>query len=333
MNTRKLDEIVGALLARPKGLLAIDESIESCNKRFEALGVETTEEARREYRELLITTPGIEEYISGFILYDETIRQSTTDGKRFADVLKDKGIQVGIKVDQGLEDSGSGEKVTKGLDGLAGRLVEYRAQFSATFTKWRSVVVIGENSPSEENMRQNAERFAAYAKTVQEADMVPIIEPEVLLDGDHSLEKCYEVTAKNLDILFGVLAENKVYLPGIILKTSMVITGKDTSPHASVDAVANMTIKCLREHVPTSLGGIVFLSGGQDSEHATLHLNRMHELHPQLPWPLTFSYSRAIQNDTLHAWASNRSDIAGAQELLLAWTKKDSLASIGEYKK
>lgn len=337
MNTEKLEMIVGKLLAKPKGLLAIDESTESCNKRFEALGVEGSEENRRAYRELLVTTPGIEQYISGYIMYDETIRQTSTDGKRFPDILREKGIEAGIKVDQGLEnflDPGlrredATEKVTKGLDGLADRLIEYRAQFGASFTKWRSVIVIGHNLPTTENLLESARRLAQYAKVVQDADMVPIIEPEVLLEGKHSLDTCYEVTAQNLDIVFTEMESAGVYLPGLILKTSMVMPGAESGEVADIDAVANMTIKCLREHVPGTIGGIVFLSGGQDSEHAALHLNRMHQLYPQLPWPLTFSYSRAMQNDTLQYWAKNPADVLGAQKLLLDWAMKDSQASVG----
>lgn len=330
MNTQKLEMIVNKLLIKPKGLLAIDESTESCNKRFEALGIETTDEARRTYRELLVTAPGIENYISGYIMYDETLRQSSLDGKRFPDILRDRGIEAGIKVDQGLEDSGL-EKVTKGLDGLADRLIEYRAQFGASFTKWRSVVVIGEQTPTDEVLHENANRLAQYAKIVQDADMVPIIEPEVLLGGNHTIDTCYQITAKNLDIVFTAMQNIGVYLPGLILKTSMVMPGKTSPAVADVDTVANMTVKCLREHVPNEIGGIVFLSGGQDSKSATQHLNRMHQLHPNLPWPLTFSYSRAIQNDTLHYWANHRDDVAGAQKLLLDWAKKDSLASVGKY--
>lgn len=333
MNTKILESIVTSLLIQPKGLLAIDESNDSCNKRFEALGVETTEDARREYRELLITAPNIERFVSGYIMYDETIRQSTKDGKRFPDVLKEKGIAPGIKVDQGLESfNGSPvEQVTKGLEGLADRLVEYRAQFGASFTKWRVALHIGEGMPSEACMRENAIRLAQYAKTVQEANMVPIIEPEILLEGDHSLERCYEVTAKNLDIVFDEVQKAGVYLPGLILKTSMVLPGKSAGIQATIEQVATMTIKCLREHIPNEIGGVVFLSGGQDSEHSTKHLNVMHQLYPNLPWSLTFSYSRAIQGQALHYWAQNRKDIETAQQLLLEQARANSEASIGKY--
>jgi fructose-bisphosphate aldolase class I len=333
MNTKILESIVAQLLMRPKGLLAIDESNDSCNKRFVAVGVETTEEARREYRELLITAPDMEDFVSGYIMYDETIRQSTKGGKRFPDVLKEKGIMPGIKVDQGLElfNGSPVEQVTKGLDGLPDRLVEYRAQFGASFTKWRVALHIGEGMPSEACMRENAVRLAQYAKTVQEADMVPIIEPEVLLDGDHSLETCYAVTAKNLDIVFEEIQKAGVYLPGLILKTSMVLPGKSAGVQASIEQVATMTIKCLREHVPNGIGGVVFLSGGQDSEHSTKHLNAMHQLYPDLPWPLTFSYSRAIQGDTLNYWAKNRADVETAQTFLVAWAEANSEASLGKY--
>ena len=321
------------LVSSPKGILAIDESLNTCNKRFEKLGVPTTEEKRREYRELLITAPRIEKYISGYTLFDETIRQSTKDGKSFTSILQAKGIDIGIKVDQGLIDfpSHPGEKITQGLNGLSNRLKEYK-NMGATFAKWRAVYMIGENIPSEDCMKENAFSLAKYAALCQELDIVPIIEPEVLFDGDHTIEKCYEITSRNLDIIFIELQKLDIFIPGVILKTSMVLSGKDAKEKSSAEDIAKMTIKCLEEHVPAHIGGIVFLSGGQGDEEATINLNAMHRIGP-LPWPLTFSYGRAIQNPALQSWAKNPSDVAGAQVLLVERAKANSLASVGEYKK
>jgi fructose-bisphosphate aldolase class I len=333
MHENKLIEIVSRLIESPKGILAIDESVDTCNKRFEKLGVETTEEKRREYRELLVTTPEIEKYISGYIFFDETIRQDTKDGKSFTSILQERGIDVGIKVDQGLvsfKDSAT-EKITKGLDGLTERLKEYK-NLGATFAKWRAVYLIGENTPSEDCIKENAIALAKYALICQELDIVPIIEPEVLYDGDHTIEKCYEITGHNFDIIFAELLKLNIFMPGLILKTSMVLAGKNAREKSSNENVAKMTVKCLKEHVPTHIGGIVFLSGGQDPEEATLNLNAIHHLGP-LSWPLTFSYSRAIQNSALETWAKNPNDIAQAQAMLLKAAKNNSEASMGKYKK
>jgi fructose-bisphosphate aldolase class I len=330
MNTNILIETVKRLVTAPKGILAIDESTNTCNKRFEKLGVPTTEEKRRDYRELLVTAADIEKYISGYILFDETIRQSQKK-KTFVSVLKSKGIDVGIKVDQGTVDYGSilGDKITEGLDGLSERLDEYK-KMGATFAKWRAIYNISNATPSEECMKANADAFAKYALLCQEHDIVPIVEPEVLIDGDHSIEKCFEITAKNLDIVFSALKSKNVFIPGIILKTSMVIAGKQFKKQSTPEEVAKETIKCLKEHVPEDIGGIVFLSGGQEDEQATLNLNAMHKI-KKLPWPLTFSYGRAIQNPALKSWASNPDDIEGAQKLLVLAAKANSLASIGKY--
>lgn len=333
MNQEILESSVARLVKSPKGILAIDESINTCNKRFENLGVPTTEEKRRQYRELLITAPDIEKYISGYILFDETIRQSNKEGKNFVSILREKGIDVGIKVDQGLADFPlhSGEKITQGLDGLSNRLKEYK-NMGATFAKWRAVYAIGENIPSRECMTENAIILAKYAAMCQELDIVPIIEPEILINGSHSIEKCYEVTAKNLNIVFAELLKLNVFIPGIILKTSMVIPGKDSSEIVSPEIVAQMTLKCLKNYVLAHIGGIVFLSGGQGDIEATLNLDAMHKMGP-LPWPLTFSYSRAIQNPVLLAWSKNPEKVQIAQILLVATAKKNSEASIGQYKK
>ncbi|KKQ34677.1 MAG: fructose-bisphosphate aldolase [Candidatus Nomurabacteria bacterium GW2011_GWB1_37_5] len=335
MDKEILIKTVNRLLDQPRGILAIDESLETCNKRFEKLGVPTTEEKRREYRELLITAPEIEKYISGYILFDETIRQSTKDGKSFPSVMQSKGIDVGIKVDIGTKDYPPypGDKITLGLDGLTERLIEYK-KMGATFAKWRAVYSIGENTPSEMSMKENAVALAKYAQYCQSENMVPIVEPEVLIDGDHTIQKCFDVTSHNLDILFNELNALDVYLPGVILKTSMIMSGKDAQIKASPKEVAQMTVKCLKEHVPSNIGGIVFLSGGQDDEEATMHLNLMHQsdLIGDLHWPLTFSYGRAIQNPALKSWAINPNDVVSAQKLLVEAAKNNSLASVGKYK-
>ena len=333
MNKETLIETVTRLVSPPKGILAIDESLHSCNERFEKLGIPTTEEKRREYRELLITAPEIEKYISGYILFDETIKQSTKEGKSFTSVMQTKGLDIGIKVDQGLVDFPNHpfEKITQGLDGLLDRLEEYK-NMGATFAKWRAAYTIGENTPTLDCMQENAVILAKYAALCQEVNIVPIVEPEVLFGGDHSIEKCFEVTARNLDILFSELVKQEVFLPGMILKTSMVLAGKECKIKSSAQDIAKMTLKCLAEHVPAHIGGIVFLSGGENDEDATENLNAMHNDGPLL-WPLTFSYARAIQNKALASWAKNPEDISGAQALLLNAAKNNSLASIGKYEK
>ncbi len=330
MNQDILKKTVARLTNPPKGILAADESNNTCNKRFEKLGIPTTEEKRREYRELLITTPSIEMYISGIILFDETIRQSTKDGRSFVSVLQSKGIDVGIKVDGGLEDfpSSLDEKITQGLEGLPERLKEYKTM-GATFTKWRSVVNIGDVLPTDACLRENADRMAKYALACQAEDIVPIIEPEVLIDGDHTIERCLEVTGHNLDILFNALTEQDVYIPGVILKTSMVISGTKNGDRANPQKVAENTLSCLQRHVPKDIGGIVFLSGGQTEEESTNHLYLMHNM-GSLPWNLTFSYSRALQNPVLKYWAEKPEDIVGAQEILFKMAKQNSLASMGQ---
>ena len=333
MNKDILTKTIARLLLPGKGLLAIDEKVETCDKRFEKLGVPTTEEKRREYREILVTAPEMEKYISGYILFDETIRQKTKDGRSFTSVLKEKGIEIGIKADQGLIDFPMhlGEKITQGLDGLSERLKEYK-NMGATFAKWRAVFTIGENIPSRDCMEENAKLFAQYALTCQKLNIVPIVEPEILIEGDYSLEKSYEITAQNLKLVFHELKNLNVFIPGMILKTSMVIPGNNPKITIYDEEIAKMTVSCLKKNVPADIGGIVFLSGGQEDEAATEHLNLMHKMGP-LPWPLTFSYGRAIQNKTLQSWAHNPEDIATAQALLLTAAQNNSQASIGQYKK
>ncbi len=331
MDKEILKSTVARLTNPPKGILAADESTNTCNTRFEKVGVPTTEEKRRAYRELLITTPDIEKYISGYILYDETIRQSTSDGKSFPSILLSKGIDVGIKVDMGVKDfpDHPGEKTTSGLDGLPDRLKEYRAM-GATFAKFRTVYNISENTPSLDLMKENAKILAQYALDCHTENIVPIIEPEVLIEGAHSIEKSYEVNAKNLDIVFAEFSARNIFLPGVILKNSMIISGKEAANRATPEQVAEMTVKCLKEHVPSDLGAIVFLSGGQSEEESTVHLNLMHKMGP-LPWNLTFSYSRALQNSVLKHWAENPEDISGAQDIFIKAAQANSLATLGQY--
>jgi fructose-bisphosphate aldolase class I len=330
MNTAALETTAKRLVAVPKGILAIDESMSTCNKRFEKLGVPTTEEKRRDYRDLLVSAPGIEEYVSGYIMFDETMRQKTLAGVPFPEVLKQKGIDPGIKVDIGTQDLAlhPGEKITEGLDGLRARFAEYKAM-GATFAKWRAVVTITDTLPTEACLHANSALMAQYAALAQEADIVPIVEPEVLIDGTHSVERCAEVVGKTLDILFSELAIASVHIPGVILKTSMVLSGKEATQRASQEDVAKKTVEVLKAHVPKDIGGIVFLSGGQSDDDATMHLNLMHK--EELPWPLTFSYGRGIQNPALVAWAKNPEDVSGAQALLVERAKANSLASVGKF--
>lgn len=334
MNKDKLKETIARLVMSPKGILAIDESLGTCKGRFEKLGVPCTEEKRREYRELLITTPNIEKYISGYILVHETASQKTKDGVPFPEVLIKKGIFVGITAYTGYSvfDTVDGVKqeVTEGIADLSLRIKGYK-KVGAVFSKWRAMIRIGGNSPTQDFLKESAKRLSEYALICQREDIVPIVEPEVMMDGDHSIEKCYEVTAQNLDIVFSELKSAGAYIPGIILKTSMVISGKNAASRAPAEKVAEMTLKCLREHVSKDIGGIVFLSGGQEDEEATINLNAMHKM-DLLPWPLTFSYGRAIQNPALKSWAKNPADVAGAQKLLLEAAEKNSRASIGKYK-
>lgn len=332
MTKATLINTIARLLTPPKGILAIDEKLSTCNSRFEKLGVPTTVEKRREYRELLITAPEIEKYISGYILFDETIRQYDRTGRSFTSIMKDKGLEIGIKVDKGTVDDDPlcpGEKVTVGLEGLFSRLKEYKTM-GATFAKWRVIYKIGEGLPTEACLLANANALAEYATICQGLDIVPIVEPEVLIDGKHSIEKCYEITKSNLAIVFSALQTCEVFLPGVILKTNMVLPGIDSEVGKSDEEIARMTVKCLKESIPENIGGIVFLSGGQKDEEATRRLNEMHKLGP-LPWPLTFSYGRAIQNPALESWAKNPADVAGAQNLLLIAAEVNSLASIGKY--
>mgnify|MGYP003393344198 CR=1 FL=1 len=332
MDIEILKATAKQMVATGKGILAADESAATCQKRFDSVGVPCTEESRRAYREMIITAPGLEEYISGIILHDETLRQKTADGVPFAEVLSKKGILPGIKVDAGPKDLAlhPGEKVTEGLDGLRERLAEYKA-LGARFAKWRAVISIDASIPSDACIHVNAHALARYAALCQEADIVPMIEPEILISGDQTIERSYEVTLASLKKVFEELAVQNVLLEGVILKTSMVIAGTKATTQSNVTQVAEATLRCLKEHVPAHIGGIVFLSGGQADEQATAHLNAMNAA-GSLPWPLSFSYARAIQNPALKVWAQNpATNIASAQQVLLFRSKMNSLASQGKY--
>jgi fructose-bisphosphate aldolase class I len=324
-------ETAGSMVKKGKGILAADESSPTCNKRFESIGVESSYAMRNEYRDLLLTADGLEKYISGVIMFDETFRQSTTSEKKiaFPDFLASKNILPGIKVDTGAKDLAGfkNEKITEGLDGLRERLSEYFS-LGARFAKWRSVINIDNNLPSLSAIIANTHALARYASLCQENGIVPIVEPEVLMDGNHDINKCYEVTCKTLDILFDQLATLNVMLEGIILKPNMVISGLKSKEQASIESVADMTIKCFKEHVPNQVPGIAFLSGGQSSNLATAHLNEMNLKFNDLPWNLTFSYGRALQQDALNTWAGKNR--LKAQEELLNRAKNNSLATYGK---
>lgn len=327
MDKDKLKATADQMVAKSKGILAMDESTGTCTKRFETIGVDSTEENRKKYRNMLASAEGLENYVSGAILFDETLRQGI--GK----TLADKGIIPGIKVDTGAHPLAlnEGEKITEGLDGLRERLKEY-AELGCGFAKWRAVITIkGDDLPSEACIDSNAHALARYAALCQEAGLVPIVEPEVLMDGDHSIERCYKVTAETLEELFEELEEQGVYLPGCILKASMVISGKDAQDRADVKTVAEQTVKCLKENVPADCAGVVFLSGGQSNEEATDHLNEMNKMSGvDFPWPLSFSYGRALQSSALTAWGENIDENSKAQEALLDRAKANSDATKGE---
>ncbi|MEO1375226.1 MAG: class I fructose-bisphosphate aldolase [Cyanobacteria bacterium J06635_10] len=299
--SEELRNTAKAMVAEGKGILAMDESNGTCNKRFEKLGIATTEENRRAYRELILTAPDLGKYISGAILYDETIRQSTANGVSFVKVMQDSGMIPGIKVDTGAKDLvlRNNEKVTEGLDGLRDRIAEYY-EMGARFAKWRAVITIGEGIPSDGCIEANAHGLARYAALCQDGGLVPIVEPEVLIDGNHSIERCYEVTEKTLHEVFRQLAVQNVAFDQMILKPSMVISGADCSTQANVEQVATETIRCLLNTVPPAVPGIAFLSGGQTKEKSSAHLNYMNaNFRSQCPWRVTFSYARAIQQPAL----------------------------------
>src|ERR1017187_3243443 len=333
MNTQALIDTAKALVADAKGLLAMDESHPTCNKRFAQQGIPQTVEARRAYRELIVTAPGLGESISGAILFDETIRQQKQDGTPFVKVLTDAGIIPGIKVDTGAKGLAGfpGEKITEGLDGLRDRLKEY-FQIGARFAKWRAVITIGDGIPSRGCIEANSHALGRYAALCQEAGLVPIVEPEVLMDGGHSLERYREVTEEVLRTVFNQLNSQRVLLEGMILKPNMVLPGLACPAHASVDKVADITVKSLWRTVPAAVPGIAFLSGGQSAELASVRLNVMNlRFKTQLPWALAFSFARAIQQPALEIWQGKEANVKAAQQALLHRAKCNRAARRGEY--
>ncbi len=332
MSNMELVKTAQAMVAEGKGILAIDESTGTCKKRFDGIGVECTEETRRDYRGLLLTAPGLGEYVSGVILYDETLRQSTAYGTPFVKLMQDAGIIPGIKVDTGAHPLAghAGEKVTEGLDGLRQRLKEY-SELGARFAKWRAVITINDSTPTSACIEANCHALARYAALCQEAGIVPIVEPEVLMDGAHTLDACYEVTEATLRTLYNQMYEQNVLLDGSILKASMVVSGKDCSERVGIQDVANSTVECLLNTVPAAVAGVVFLSGGQGNEEATAHLDAMNKL-GNFPWPLSFSYGRALQAPALALWGEDiKNNISAAQQVLVHRARMNSLATSGRY--
>ena len=333
-NENQLKQIAINLARKGKGILAADESNPTCKKRFDSIGIESNFENRNEYRDMLFTSNKIEDYISGVILFDETLRQSTTCEEKipFTKLLNSKGIISGIKVDQGAInlEGFPNEKATAGLDGLDKRLAEYYA-LGARFAKWRAVITIGDDIPSEACIHANAHSLARYASKCQQAGLVPIVEPEVLMDGTHTIETCNMVTNKVLKIVFKQLHMYNVLLEGIILKPNMVISAIDCPVQADIEKVTDLTYACLKENVPKNVPGIAFLSGGQSGDLATFHLNKMNEKYSDIPWNLTFSYGRALQYDALNTWKGKKENRKAAQESFLLRAKNNSLATFGSY--
>ena len=334
MKKEELNKVCKKLSDPPKGILAADESTNTIKKRFDQIGVESNFENRRKYRELLFKTESLSNFISGVILYEETLRQKTSDNVLFPKFLMDNGIAPGIKVDTGAIPilSDTSEKITQGLDGLSDRLQEY-SDLGAIFTKWRAIIDIDKdkNIPSDYSIDCNAFILGRYARIVQESGMVPIVEPEVIMDGKHTIHDCYEITSKTLKKVFEQLSMHKVYLGGILLKPNMVISGSNCPEQASVNEVASMTLKCLKENVPEEVPGIVFLSGGQSNELATNHLNEMNKIKNNSSWNLSFSYGRALQQPSLNLWKGREEKIVDSQLALIKRSKHNSNATIGSY--
>jgi len=328
-----LKRIAQGLMAGNKGLLAMDESISTCNKRFEQLGIPQIEEYRRKYRELIVTAPRFEEFISGAILFDETIKQHADDGRLLIDILKQKGIIPGIKVDEGAVpmDAFPNEKITEGLDGLSARLSDYYDR-GARFSKWRAVISVGNDIPTSACIKANAYTLARYAAACQEAGLLPIVEPEVLMDGDHSLQKCAEVTQEVLHGVFNALYQQGVHFEGMILKPNMIVPGLKCLVQENAEKVADMTIACFLRCVPAAVPGIAFLSGGQSPQDASARLNAMHQrFDDRMPWSLTFSFSRAIQQPALNYWKGEDNNVTVAQQLLVHRAALNSAARAGKY--
>ena len=332
MSFSDLERVATAMVAKDKGLLAADESNSTIAKRLAKIGCESTEEHRRSYRELLFTTPGISQWISGVIMYDETIRQKTRDGVAFPDYLAKLGIIPGIKVDTGAKPLAAfpGETITEGLDGLRERMMEYY-KLGARFAKWRAVIDIGDGIPTRFAIEANAHALARYAALCQEQNIVPIVEPEVLMDGDHTQERCEAVTDQVLAEVFAQLGRHRIHLEGMILKPNMVISGKKCATQATPDQVATATVRCLKRHVPAAVPGIMFLSGGQSPADAALHLSLMNRL-GSLPWQLSFSYGRALQDAALTAWGGKPANFTAGQKEFQKWSRLNGLARSGGFK-
>ncbi len=332
MSFSDLERVADAMVVKDKGLLAADESNSTIAKRLAKIGCESTEEHRRSYRELLFTTPGISQWISGVIMYDETIRQKTRDGVAFPDYLAKLGIIPGIKVDTGAKPLAAfpGETITEGLDGLRERMIEYY-KLGARFAKWRAVIDIGDGIPTRFAIEANAHALARYAAICQEQNIVPIVEPEVLMDGGHTQERCEAVTDQVLAEVFAQLGRHRIHLEGMILKPNMVISGKKSQTQATPDQVATATVRCLKRHVPAAVPGIMFLSGGQTPAEAALHLSLMNRL-GSLPWQLSFSYGRALQDAALTAWGGKPANFAAGQKEFQKWSRLNGLARSGGFK-
>jgi len=330
MAAQELNAIARSIVAGHKGVLAADESTGTIKKRLDTIGVESTEENRQAYRNLLFTTTGFEEYVGGVILYDETIRQSSDDGTPFPELLASKGVVPGIKVDTGAHDLAGhpGEKVTEGLDGLRARFAEYHG-LGARFSKWRAVITIGDGIPTDACLRANAHALARYAALSQEAGIVPIVEPEVLMDADNTIERCHEVTSRTLHHVFEELDGQGVALEGMLLKPNMVISGKGCPTQASPSQIAELTVDCFLRHVPAMVPGVVFLSGGQSEVEATGNLNAINGVGG--PWPLSFSFGRALQASALDAWGGEAANVESAQEAFLHRARMNALAVAGDW--
>ncbi len=332
MNTSELKAIATAMVASGKGILAADESTGTIKKRFDSIGVESTEETRRDYREMLFrSTEAMENYISGVILFDETFRQKAADGTPLVKLIKQAGSIPGIKVDAGAHNMAGhdGEMITEGLDGLRPRMEEYYA-LGARFAKWRGVINIGNNMPSQACINANTHALARYAAICQENGIVPIVEPEVIMDGDHSAERCLDVTSTVLSALFAALDEQSVYLEGTILKPNMIVSGTTNPEQASIEKVAEMTLDCFHKCVPTDIPGIVFLSGGQSDLDATAHLNAMNKNGP-LPWKVGFSYGRALQAAPLKTWSGKVENVEAAKQAFTHRARMNTLAALGQW--
>ena len=331
MSLNTLEAIAEYIVSDGKGILAADESNPTCGKRFDSIGVESTESNRRDYREMLFRSSGMKDNIGGVILFDETIRQNAQDGTPLVELIKNQGALPGIKVDKGLAplDSSPEETLTQGLDGLDDRCKEY-LMLGAKFTKWRAVIKISDDIPTDACIQANMEALARYAKIVQENNMVPMVEPEVLMDGNHSIERCYEVTSKSLNTLFKCLRDQGVNIAGTILKPNMVTSGSTAEDQASIQEVAEMTVQCLKENVPSDLPGITFLSGGQSDVNATAHLDAMNKI-GGFSWKLSFSYGRALQQPSLKAWLGKEENVPQAQEALSHRALMNKLAANGAW--